>query len=151
MQIAVYDITMSVKSKLNVVIETPTFQREITEVLGHVTYLYQHIEPSLVKYEFINEENIANINQNNYMVYLNASQKTRYFLIFDVFDGTSQVIMIPYAIHCSSDKVFCAHLCASNSMFLGSLFDGDLIQNSSGELVYMISDVYKYKGIDYID
>ena len=132
--------------KTEIAIDRPPLSRQHSEEYGYMTYLYSAIEPSEYKYNVINKDKLATLDSSEYDVSFNATQKTRYFLIFGNFNGINQILMIPYALHCSSDKIWCCHLCATDALFQGTIVDGELIQNSLGELHYLITDVYTYCG-----
>ena len=128
--------------------ESSPMSRSDSEEFGHLNFLYQHIEPSEYQFDLLNRENLAKISPNDFMVCLNATKKSRFFLVLNSFNSVNQALFIAYGKHCSSSQVWATHIQATEALFKGTIFDGDLIQNNLGELSFVISDIYLYAGQD---
>lgn len=138
-------------TKTRVTIARKCLERNSAEAGGYVSRLYKYLEPSQLMYEFLNCDNLKLLTADKFRVTLNAVHKTRYFVMFDIIEGIEQVALLPVQQHCSSDQIWCAHICANQSLFKGTILDGDLIQNCDGDLELIVSDIYKFAGDNWLD
>jgi hypothetical protein len=122
--------------------------RASSEYYGHINFLYQNIEPSDYTYELLVQENMNQISPDKNLVCLNATKKSRFFLVFNNFKGINQALLIAYGRHCSSSQVWVLHIQAKEDLFLGTIMDGDLVEDNRGELSFVISDLYLLRGVD---
>ena len=126
--------------------ESAPMNRDLSEEFGHLNFLYQNIEPSDYQFELLNRGSLSHVSAGDYMVCLNATKKSRFFLVLNSFNSINQAVFIAYARHCSSSQVWAVHLQADENLFKGTILDGELIQTNLGELAFLISDVYLAHG-----
>jgi hypothetical protein len=134
-----------------VAISRPCVPQDVAQECGFTTTLYRHVNPATVRYDMVTHASLEQLDDAVDHVVPNATHKTRYFLVFQVSEGVPQVAMIPYATHCASDQIRCAHVCADAELFRTTVVDGDLVQDSRGNMLFLMTDVYAYCGESWKD
>lgn len=104
------------------------------------------IEITSKQYEFLNEKNINNLNCKNYKICINTFGQ-KYLLYLTKYKNAKYCIFINRK---KEDMIF-LRMSFNEELYLGTLFDGELIKNKNNEWIYAISDIFLYKGQNTFD
>ena len=92
-------------------------------------------------YTFLNRKNVNNLKENNFLVTLSTFGKK--FVLFITKYNTKKYCIF---INKKNDTMTVTQLKFIDDIFLGTLFDGELIKNSEDKWIYLINDIAYYKG-----
>lgn len=92
-------------------------------------------------YTFLNKKNVNNLLENNFLVSLSTFGKK--IILFITNYNTKKYCIF---INKKNDSMIVTQLKFTDDIFLGTLFDGELIKNSNGKWIYLINDIAYYKG-----
>lgn len=92
-------------------------------------------------YTFLNKKNVNNLKENNFLVSLSTFGKK--FILFVIEYNTKKYCIF---INKKNDVMTVTQLKFSDNIFLGTLFDGELVKNSNDKWIYLINDIAYYKG-----
>jgi len=92
-------------------------------------------------YTFLNKKNVNDLTENNFLVTLSTFGKK--FVLFMTIYNTKKYCIF---INKKNDTMTVTQLKFCDNIFLGTLFDGELIKNSEDKWIYLINDIAYYKG-----
>ena len=92
-------------------------------------------------YTFLNKKNVNNLKENNFLVSLSSFGK-KFILFITNYKNNKYCIFI----NKKNDTMTVTQLKFSDDIFLGTLFDGELVKNSEDKWIYLINDIAYYKG-----
>jgi hypothetical protein len=92
-------------------------------------------------YTFLNKKNVNNLKENNFLVTLSTFGKK--FVLFITNFNTKKYCIF---INKKNDAMTVIQLKFSDDIFLGTLFDGELVKNNEDKWIYLINDIAYYKG-----
>ncbi len=92
-------------------------------------------------YTFLNKKNVNNLKENNFLVSLSTFGKK--FILFITKYNTKKYCIF---INKKNDVMNVVQLKFTDDIFLGTLFDGELVKNSDDKWIYLINDIAYYKG-----
>jgi hypothetical protein len=92
-------------------------------------------------YTFLNKKNVNNLKENKFLVSLSTFGKK--FILFITKYNTKKYCIF---INKKNDTMTVIQLKFSDDIFLGTLFDGELVKNSEDKWIYLINDIAYYKG-----
>jgi hypothetical protein len=92
-------------------------------------------------YTFLNKKNVNNLKENNFLVTLSTFGKK--FVLFITKYNTKKYCIF---INKKNDTMTVTQLKFMDDIFLGTLFDGELIKNNENKWIYLINDIAYYKG-----
>lgn len=96
-------------------------------------------------YNFLNKSNIGNIISNEYLFTVNTYGK-KHVLFLTNINGKNYSIFI----NKKNEIMILSQFKFDESLFEGTLFDGELVRSSNGKWNYLINDLAYYKGINVI-
>ena len=92
-------------------------------------------------YTFLNKKNVNNLKENNFLVSLSTFGKK--FILFITKYNTKKYCIF---INKKNDTMTVTQLKFTDDIFLGTLFDGELVKNNNDKWIYLINDIAYYKG-----
>ena len=92
-------------------------------------------------YTFLNKKNVNKLKEKPFLVTLSTFGK-KFILFITKYNNKNYCIFI----NKKNDKMTVTQLKFSDDIFLGTLFDGELIKNEKGKWIYLINDIVYYKG-----
>ena len=92
-------------------------------------------------YTFLNKKNVNKLKDTNFLVSLSTFGKK--IILFITNYNTKKYCIF---INKKNDSMIVTQLKFTDDIFLGTLFDGELIKNSNGKWIYLINDIAYYKG-----
>ena len=92
-------------------------------------------------YTFLNKKNVNNLKENNFLVSLSTFGK-KFVLFITKYNGKKYCIFI----NKKNDTMTVTQLKFSDEIFLGTLFDGELVKNADDKWIFLINDIAYYKG-----
>jgi hypothetical protein len=92
-------------------------------------------------YTFLNKKNVNNLKESNFLVTLSTFGK-KFILFMTVYNNKKYCIFI----NKKNDSMVVTQLKFADDIFLGTLFDGELVKNSNEKWIYLINDIAYYKG-----
>jgi hypothetical protein len=92
-------------------------------------------------YTFLNKKNVNNLKENNFLVSLSTFGKK--FILFITKYNTKKYCIF---INKKNDTMTVTQLKFIDDIFLGTLFDGELVKNNNDKWIYLINDIAYYKG-----
>jgi len=92
-------------------------------------------------YTFLNKKNVNKLKEKPFLVTLSTFGK-KFILFITKYNNKNYCIFI----NKKNDKMTVTQLKFSDDIFLGTLFDGELIKNEKGKWIYLINDIAYYKG-----
>ena len=92
-------------------------------------------------YTFLNKKNVNNLKENNFLVSLSTFGK-KFVLFITKYNGKKYCIFI----NKKNDTMTVTQLKFTDDIFLGTLFDGELVKNSDDKWIFLINDIAYYKG-----
>ena len=92
-------------------------------------------------YTFLNKKNVNNLKENNFLVSLSSFGK-KFILFITNYQSNKYCIFI----NKKNDTMTVTQLKFTDDIFLGTLFDGELVKNKDNKWIYLISDIAYYKG-----
>ena len=91
-------------------------------------------------YTFLNKKNVNNLKESNFLVTLSTFGKK--FVLFITKYNTKKYCIF---INKKNDSMIVTQLKFTDDVFLGTLFDGELIKNENDKWIYLINDIAYYK------
>jgi len=91
-------------------------------------------------YTFLNRKNLNNLKETNFLVTLSTFGK-KFILFITIYNKKKYCIFI----NKKNDTMIVTQLKFIDDIFLGTLFDGELIKNSEDKWIYLINDIAYYK------
>ena len=92
-------------------------------------------------YTFLNKKNVNNLKENKFLVSLSTFGK-KFILFITKYNNKKYCIFI----NKKNDIMTVTQLKFDDDIFLGTLFDGELVKNSNNKWIYLINDIAYYKG-----
>ena len=92
-------------------------------------------------YTFLNKKNVNNLKENKFLVSLSTFGKK--FILFITKYNTKKYCIF---INKKNDTMTVTQLKFTDDIFLGTLFDGELVKNNNDKWIYLINDIAYYKG-----
>jgi hypothetical protein len=92
-------------------------------------------------YTFLNKKNVNNLKENNFLISLSTFGK-KFILFITIYNNKKYCIFI----NKKNDSMIVTQLKFADDIFLGTLFDGELVKNSNEKWIYLINDIAYYKG-----
>jgi len=92
-------------------------------------------------YTFLNKKNVNNLKESDFLVSLSTFGKK--FILFITTYNTKKYCIF---INKKNDTMTVTQLKFSNSIFNGTLFEGELVKNNLGKWIFLINDIAYYKG-----
>ena len=92
-------------------------------------------------YTFLNKKNVNDLKDNDFLVSLSTFGKK--FILFITKYNTKKYCIF---INKKNDTMTVLQLKFIDDIFLGTLFDGELVKNSDNKWIYLINDIAYYKG-----
>jgi hypothetical protein len=92
-------------------------------------------------YTFLNKKNVNNLKENNFLVSLSTFGK-KFILFMTRYNSKKYCIFI----NKKNDTMIVTQLKFSDDIFMGTLFDGELVKNNNDKWIYLINDIAYYKG-----
>jgi len=96
-------------------------------------------------YTFLNKKNVNNLKESDFLVSLSTFGKK--FILFITKYNTKKYCIF---INKKNDTMTVTQLKFSDSIFDGTLFDGELVKNSNNKWIFLINDIAYYKGTNII-
>jgi hypothetical protein len=96
-------------------------------------------------YTFLNKKNVNNLKENNFLVTLSTFGK-KYVLFITKFNNKKYCIFI----NKKNDIMTITQLKFTDDIFIGTLFDGELVKNYNNKWIFLINDIAYYKGVNLI-
>ena len=96
-------------------------------------------------YTFLNKKNVNNLKENNFLVTLSTFGK-KYILFITKFNNKKYCIFI----NKKNDIMTITQLKFTDDIFIGTLFDGELVKNYNNKWIFLINDIAYYKGVNLI-
>ena len=97
-------------------------------------------------YTFLNKKNIENLKDIRGIVSLSTFGK-KFFLYITVYDNKNWCIFI----NKKNDDMILTQINFQKDIFQGTLFDGEMVKTNENKWIYIINDMYYYKGKDITD
>lgn len=124
-------------NKKSIQITSPEFKNNIKKLIRNngsfnLTSTY---------YTFLNKKNVNNLKENNFLVSLSTFGK-KFVLFITNFENKKYCIFI----NKKNDSMIIVQLRFSEDLFIGTLFDGELVKNENNKWIYLINDIAYYKG-----
>jgi len=91
-------------------------------------------------YTFLNKKNVNNLKEGNFLVTLSTFGKK--FILFITKYNTKKYCIF---INKKNESMIVTQLKFIDDLFLGTLFDGELIKNENDKWIYLINDIAYYK------
>jgi hypothetical protein len=92
-------------------------------------------------YTFLNKKNVNNLKENNFLISLSTFGK-KFILFITRYNNKKYCIFI----NKKNDSMVVTQLKFIDDIFIGTLFDGELVKNSDDKWIYLINDIAYYKG-----
>ena len=92
-------------------------------------------------YTFLNKKNVNNLKENKYLVSLCTFGK-KFVLYITIYNNKKYCIFL----NKKNDTMTAVQLKFTDEIFLGTLFDGELVKNNYNKWIYLINDIAYYKG-----
>ena len=92
-------------------------------------------------YSFLSKKNVSNLKENSFLVSLRSFGKS--FVLFITKINEKKYCIF---INKKNDTMTVTQLKFTDDIFLGTLFDGELVKNSNDKWIYLINDIAYYKG-----
>jgi hypothetical protein len=92
-------------------------------------------------YTFLNKKNVNNLKESDFLVSLSTFGKK--FILFITTYNTKKYCIF---INKKNDTMTITQLKFSNTIFNGTLFEGELVKNNCGKWIFLINDIAYYKG-----
>jgi hypothetical protein len=92
-------------------------------------------------YTFLNKKNVNNLKEGSFQVSLSTFGK-KFILFITTYNSKKYCIFI----NKKNDSMVVTQLKFSDDIFLGTLFDGELVKNNNDKWIYLINDIAYYKG-----
>jgi len=92
-------------------------------------------------YTFLNKKNVNSLKENKYLVSLCTFGK-KFVLYITIYNNKKYCIFL----NKKNDTMTVIQLKFTDDIFLGTLFDGELVKNSNEKWIYLINDIAYYKG-----
>ena len=124
-------------NKKSLQILTPSIKNDIKNLINDIG----SFNLTSKYYTFLNKKNVNNLKENNFLVSLSTFGKK--FILFMTKYNTKKYCIF---INKKNDTMTVIQLKFVDDIFLGTLFDGELIKNSNDKWVYLINDIAYYKG-----
>ncbi len=96
-------------------------------------------------YTFLNKKNVNNLKESDFLVSLSTFGKK--FILFITKYNTKKYCIF---INKKNDTMTVTQLKFSDSIFDGTLFDGELVKNNNNKWIFLINDIAYYKGTNII-
>jgi arginyl-tRNA synthetase len=96
-------------------------------------------------YNFLNKSNISNITSKNFLCTVNTYGK-KHVLFLTKINGKNYSVFI----NKKNEIMILSQFKFDESLFEGTLFDGELVRKSDGKWIYFINDMAYFKGISVI-
>jgi len=96
-------------------------------------------------YTFLNKKNVNNLKENNFLVTLSTFGK-KFILFATIYNKKKYCIFI----NKKNDTMIITQLKFIDDIFIGTLFDGELVKNQNDKWIYLINDIAYYKGTNII-
>jgi hypothetical protein len=124
-------------NKKSLQINSPQIRNDIKSIINNIGSF------NLISkyYTFLNKKNVNNLKENNFLVTLSTFGKK--FVLFITKYNTKKYCIF---INKKNDTMTVTQLKFTDDIFLGTLFDGELIKNSEDKWIYLINDIAYYKG-----
>ena len=96
-------------------------------------------------YTFLNKKNVNNLKESDFQVSLSTFGKK--FILFITKYNTKKYCIF---INKKNDSMTVTQLKFTDDIFLGTLFDGELVKNSNDKWIFLINDIAYYKGVNIV-
>jgi hypothetical protein len=96
-------------------------------------------------YTFLNKKNVNNLKENKFLVTLSTFGKK--FILFITKYNTKKYCIF---INKKNDSMIVTQLKFIDDIFLGTLFDGELVKNENDKWIFLINDIAYCKGVNII-
>jgi hypothetical protein len=123
--------------KKSLIINSPNIRNEIKTFINKIG----NFNLTSKYYTFLNKKNVNNLKESNFLVSLNTFGKK--FILFITTCNSKKLCIF---INKKNDTMTITQLHFTNDIFLGTLFDGELVKNSNNKWIYIINDIAYYKG-----
>jgi hypothetical protein len=124
-------------NKKSLQINSPQIRNDIKSIINNIG----SFNLTSKYYTFLNKKNVNNLKENNFLVTLSTFGKK--FVLFIIKYNTKKYCIF---INKKNDTMTVTQLKFTDDIFLGTLFDGELIKNSEDKWIYLINDIAYYKG-----
>jgi len=124
-------------NKKSLQINSPQIRNDIKSIINNIG----SFNLTSKYYTFLNKKNVNNLKENNFLVTLSTFGKK--FVLFITKYNTKKYCIF---INKKNDTMTVTQLKFGDDIFLGTLFDGELIKNSEDKWIYLINDIAYYKG-----
>ena len=124
-------------NKKSLQILTPSIKNDIKNLINNIG----SFNLTSKYYTFLNKKNVNNLKENNFLVSLSTFGKK--FILFVTKYNTKKYCIF---INKKNDTMTVIQLKFVDDIFLGTLFDGELIKNNNDKWIYLINDIAYYKG-----
>jgi hypothetical protein len=124
-------------NKKSLQIVTPSIKNDIKNLINDIG----SFNLTSKYYTFLNKKNVNNLKESNFLVSLSTFGKK--FILFVTKYNTKKYCIF---INKKNDTMTVTQLKFVDDIFLGTLFDGELIKNSNDKWIYLINDIAYYKG-----
>jgi len=124
-------------NKKSLQINSPQIRNDIKSIINNIG----SFNLTSKYYTFLNKKNVNNLKENNFLVTLSTFGKK--FILFITKYNTKKYCIF---INKKNDIMTVTQLKFGDDIFLGTLFDGELIKNSEDKWIYLINDIAYYKG-----
>ena len=124
-------------NKKSLQINSPQIRNDIKSIINNIG----SFNLTSKYYTFLNKKNVNNLKENNFLVTLSTFGKK--FVLFITKYNTKKYCIF---INKKNDTMTVTQLKFGDDIFLGTLFDGELIKNSDDKWIYLINDIAYYKG-----
>ena len=92
-------------------------------------------------YTFLNKKNVNNLKENNFLVSLSTYGK-KHVLFITKYNTKKYCIFY----NKKNDTMIVTQLKFKDDIFMGTLFDGELVKNNNNKWIFLINDIAYYKG-----
>lgn len=127
------------KKSLNIV--SPEIKNDIKSIINNIG----SFNLTSKYYTFLNKQNVNNLKENNFLVSLSSFGK-KFILFVTKYNSKKYCIFI----NKKNDSMIVTQLKFMDEIFMGTLFDGELVKNSNDKWIYLINDIAYYKGTNII-
>ena len=124
-------------NKKSLQINSPQIRNDIKSIINNIG----SFNLTSKYYTFLNKKNVNNLKENNFLVTLSTFGKK--FVLFIIKYNTKKYCIF---INKKNDTMTVTQLKFTDDIFLGTLFDGELIKNNEDKWIYLINDIAYYKG-----
>lgn len=124
-------------NKKSLQIVSPDIRNDIKKIINNIG----SFNLTSKYYTFLNKKNVNNLKENDFLVTLSTFGKK--FVLFITKYNTKKYCVF---INKKNDIMTVTQLKFIDDIFLGTLFDGELVKNIDNKWIYLINDIAYYQG-----